>query len=178
MSSNKRNITPPRTPPRQIGITTPTSSTPNNDYFPRNNQHGLNIGPIRIQIPGVIIPPPPSSPTNGYNNENELSSILNRLDSQNNSQNKKKKQKKGGMESLINSMNNMAFNEDPNKPRIGIVASKNIDLLNTGRRDESNKKAKKSEKKTAEKKGKQHAGKSKTRTKKSKTKRKSYRKKV
>ena len=164
MSSNKGNkrvVTPPRTPPHQIGnpnlgITTPTSSSPNYDYnIPRINSLGLNIQELSIQNPDnmssgrINIPPPPSSP-NDYNDENNSSST---------NTPKKKKQKKGGMESLINSMDNMKFKEDPNKPRIGILASKNIDLLNTGR----GKKAKKSEKKTAPKKGKQHAGKSKTR---------------
>ena len=81
MSSKKRNRSPPRTPP--IGITTPTSSTPNYDNFPRNNLFGLNIEPIRI--PDVIIPPPPSSP-NDYNDENNSSST---------NTPKKKKQKKG-----------------------------------------------------------------------------------
>ena len=42
MSSNKRNRSPPRTP-RQRGITTPTSSSPNYNYLSRNNPLGLNI---------------------------------------------------------------------------------------------------------------------------------------
>lgn len=143
MSSNKRNIrdiSPPKTPPRNTrrDITTPTSSTPIYNNFPKNNPLGLDIT-IKIPdgMPVIIPPPPPTPPSSDENNKNGSNS------------NNKKKQKKGGMESLINSMNNMEFKEDPRY-----------------------KNPTKSVKKTAIKR-KQNAGKSKAR----KTKRKSYRQK-